>query len=373
MTDALRAYSAASLSSLKRVNTHSYSLHSNHWALRSVAQSLGKPVWMSEVGCCIGAVNILGEKDDGTDIFSALWMADSVRLDLRDMKAEAWVFWQADWRVIDFAGGGTPVPKKQFYAMAQYTNFIRPGFQIIAVDASNSLAAYSASDQRLVVVAVNWGVATPVDFDLTAFSGLPGTLKVYRTTSDPSINLHPEAGLTIDKLGHLTDTLPVRSVTTYVIDGVKAKLGADTFKGQISARMTPSLCLNVSGDARGPTTAPLVLWSCAGAPENEVFSYDSVSGHISVFSGTQQMCLNVYGGNAVDGAQIGTWACDDEDNERFSLDATTGQIWMWAPQPAKSSFCVDPQNHAVGNGATIFTGACNSRPLPYEQFGFPSL
>ena len=50
-------------------------------------------------------------------------------MDLRDLGAEAWVLWQPDWNVIAFdPKGGAPHLKKQFYVLAQYTRFIRPGF-----------------------------------------------------------------------------------------------------------------------------------------------------------------------------------------------------------------------------------------------------
>ena len=42
-----------------------------------------------------------------------LWMADTVRLDLRDMGSEVWVFWQPDWNLIAFNNGG-PVLQKQY-------------------------------------------------------------------------------------------------------------------------------------------------------------------------------------------------------------------------------------------------------------------
>jgi hypothetical protein len=46
----------------------------------------------------------------------ALFMADSIRMDLRDLGVEAWVLWQPDWEVIRFdPNGGAPSLKKQYY------------------------------------------------------------------------------------------------------------------------------------------------------------------------------------------------------------------------------------------------------------------
>ena len=119
-------------------------------------------------------------------MWGALFMADSVRMDLRDLGAEAWVLWQPDWNVIAFdAEGGAPHLEKQFYALAQYTRFIRPGFQIISAGgAYNTLAAYSAASKRLVLVSTNWEKVTAKDLDLSAFRGLPSSVTLYRTTAD---------------------------------------------------------------------------------------------------------------------------------------------------------------------------------------------
>jgi O-glycosyl hydrolase len=155
----------------------------------------------------------------------ALFMADSVRMDLRDLGAEAWVFWQPDWGVIAFdAEGGAPRPQKQFYALAQYTRFIRPGFQIISAGgADNTLAAYSPASKRLVLVSTNWDKVTANDLDLSAFGGLPSSVAVYRTTADEAINLQ-RGSISFSSKSHIVDTLPARSVTTYVVDGVSPAL-----------------------------------------------------------------------------------------------------------------------------------------------------
>jgi hypothetical protein len=50
----------------------------------------------------------------------------------------------------------------------------------------------------------------------------PGYLSsaaVYRTTADKDVNLE-QASVKLSAKGHLIDELPVRSVTTYVIDGL---------------------------------------------------------------------------------------------------------------------------------------------------------
>ncbi len=208
----------AALSALGRLNTHDYHTNPNPGELReykSLAQKLHKPIWMSEVGCCFP------HQGDGTEMWGALFMADSVRMDLRDLGAEAWVLWQPDWDVIAFdPNGGAPHPKKQFYAVAQYTPIHSGGFQIISAGgAYNTLAAYSPTSKRLVLVSTNWEATTSNDLDLSAFAGIPSSAAVYRTTADPDANLQ-QGKIPLSSQGHIIDELPVRSVTTFVIDGV---------------------------------------------------------------------------------------------------------------------------------------------------------
>jgi O-glycosyl hydrolase len=366
MTSALASYTALTLAGLGRINTHSYS-GSNRWALSAETAQTQLPLWMSEVGCCLGTPkNVVGESDDHSDIWNALWMADNARLDLRDLKAEAWVFWQPDWNILSLNDGVTPVPKKAFYALAQYTNFIRPGFQIIAAEDNQTLAAFSPAAQRLVLVAVNWETASYVGYDLSAFAGLPAQLTVYRTTADASTNLTPQAGVSINAQGELIDTLPVRSVTTYVVDGVVPKSWLAGSTGLFSSPTSPGLCLGVA--AAGPTSAPLALLACDAGTAGEVFTQDPVTGHFTVFSGAQEMCLNVWGGTDTNGARLGTWACNDGANERFSYDPTTGQVRVWPGAPGGNGSCLDVGHQPVDGGTGVFTYACASPEDGGQQF-----
>lgn len=211
--------SPAALAALGRLNTHDYhNTIPNAPLLRKykrLAQQLHKPVWMSELGCCFPF------QRDGSEMWGALFMAESVRADLRDLGAAAWVLWQPDWNVIDFDPDGKTLHlKKQYFTLAQYTRFIRPGFRIIASGrATNTLAAYSPAAKRLVLVTTNEDVAATNDLDLGAFSGRPSSATIYRTTADETVNLR-RGSLAVSATGHVIDSLPPQSVTTYVIDGV---------------------------------------------------------------------------------------------------------------------------------------------------------
>ena len=117
------------------------------------------------------------------------------------------------------ARDGHPRPLRQFYAIAQYTRFIRPGFTVLSSQGDNLLAALSPDGRRLVLVATNWSGEDAVeDIDLTAFHRPGAAAAIYRTAEDPAVSLAYEAGR-VDDAGHLIDRQPPASVSTYVIDG----------------------------------------------------------------------------------------------------------------------------------------------------------
>ena len=175
---------------------------------------------------------------------------------------------EPDWNVIAFdRKGGMPHPQKQFYALAQYTRFIRPGFQIISAGgAYNTLAAYCHASKRLVLVSTNWDAPASNDLDLTAFTGILSSAVVYRTTADEAVNLQ-EGRITLSPKEHLVDQLQARSITTYVIDGVSPRPNSpsSTIAGvhQIGSQGT-KLCLNITCNSTD-SGAGIIPYPCSGS------------------------------------------------------------------------------------------------------------
>jgi O-glycosyl hydrolase len=359
------------LGALGRLNTHDYHA-AVYWVrlnrLTEIAQKLHKPIWMSELGCCFP------HQGDGTDMWGALFMADSVRMDLRDLGAEAWVMWQPDWNVIAFdPDGGSPHLKKQYYALAQYTRFIRPGFQIISSGgAYHTLAAYSSVSRRLVLVTTNWDAVTANDLDLTAFAKLPSSVAVYRTTDDETVNLR-QGTIAISAKGHIVDSLPPRSVSTYVIDGVLPSSipSSASIEGtrQIVSQAT-RLCFNINRNTSNSGEA-IIPYPCGGFTNMEFNFVDQGGGFYSIHTvnGMQDLCLNISSAASSpgDGKRYGgpgnliQWGCGNgsspPSNELFKL-LDLGGGGRQQIRVKNSGLCLEDP----GRGGTIRQNVCSSSP-----------
>jgi O-glycosyl hydrolase len=369
--------SPTALGALGRFNTHDYH-GGSYWVrprrFKELAQTSRKQIWMSELGCCFPG------QGDRTDMWGALFMADSIRADLRDLGAEVWVLWQPDWNVMDFdPHGGPPRPKKQFYVLAQYTRFIRPGFKIISAGgAYNTLAAYAPGVKQLALVSTNWDRETPNDLDLSAFSPLPTSVAVYRTTADEAVNLE-QGSIALSASGHILDRLPARSVTTYVIAGV-APVSAPSpsdIEGthQIASEAT-KLCLNINqGSSR--SGEGIIPYPCGGFTNMEFNFVDQGNGYYAIQTvnapeGSKGLCLNISNASASpgDGKKLGgpgnliQWDCSEGplyDNELFQVVAVgEGRVGI---RVRSSGLCLEDP----GRGGTIRQNMCN-RSSPNQQF-----
>ena len=153
---------AAALAGVGQVNVHGYQKGSGHRdTLYALASGAGKRLWNTEYG-----------EGDAT----GKSLVSNLILDLRVLHPTAWVYWQVldggGWGLIDADNdaGTVGAVAQKYFALAQFTRHIRPGMEILDGGGDNVLAAYDAANQRLVVVAVNWGSGQNLNFDLSRFS-----------------------------------------------------------------------------------------------------------------------------------------------------------------------------------------------------------
>ncbi|KAH9897096.1 glycoside hydrolase superfamily [Xylariomycetidae sp. FL2044] len=149
-----------------RINVHGYQGASGRRdTLYSLAQSSSKALWNSEYG-----------ESDATG--SSL--ASNLILDFIWLHPTAWVYWQAidggGWGLIDGDNDALTLGavSRKYYVLAHFTRHIRPGMTILDGGSDYTVAAYDAVSQTLVIVAVNWGSAQYLNFELSGFA-TPGS------------------------------------------------------------------------------------------------------------------------------------------------------------------------------------------------------
>jgi O-glycosyl hydrolase len=241
------SYGAASRGCVSQLNTHGYSspTTADEQVLNGLAGA-GRDLWMSEYG--------IGVSKDYTgppanDIGSALTLSQQIAQDLGYLRPQAWVYWQAvehtggwglleddsfpaDAPVSDDISAASPAirPTMRYYALGQYSEFIRPGFQILSATdpggnacgrpGTPTVAAYNPNGGQIVIVTTNCGASQTVAFDLSQLSaaGIPvgSTAHVYRTDAEAALlSQRPDITITDDLL---QDSEPAQDITTYVID-----------------------------------------------------------------------------------------------------------------------------------------------------------
>ncbi|HEY0215084.1 MAG TPA: glycoside hydrolase, partial [Cellulomonas sp.] len=260
------AYDQQTRDAIAQLNVHTYGT-SGRLAVRDIAKAADKPLWMSEVeGSWVNGW-------DPASIVNGLGMAAHIQDDLRELEPQAWVFWQPvedlynmestgedlNWgsvfldfdcqyyteggqqvfksarRVADAGGDSTQVPEcsivtnSKFDTTRNFTNFIRPGDQVVATNSTAATAAVSADGTATTVVYTN---STSRDVSLTVDLSKYGqiadgaTATPYVTTQSPAQSpglnaVVPGTPVAVDAAARTaTVTLPAQSVSSIVIDGV---------------------------------------------------------------------------------------------------------------------------------------------------------
>ncbi|MFE6036775.1 glycoside hydrolase [Streptomyces sp. NPDC056452] len=226
------AYAPGVRDAVGRLNTHTYGTN-GRTGVRDIAKGEATPLWMSEVDVG-GSV-----PQSFTDMRPALDLAGRINDDIRELEPRAWVLWQAvedyenmtpahensNWGLIqtDFtpADAATePLRKnKKYWAMANYSRFVRPGARVINTDDAHTLAALRPGGQGAVVVHTNTtGADQDITLDLSGFRSV-GSAPVERYTTDATKNLQRERDVATAGRS-LKATVGAGSVTTFVLPGV---------------------------------------------------------------------------------------------------------------------------------------------------------
>lgn len=224
---------------ITRIDTHSYS-GTELEKLKQIAVAEKKNLWMSEVDGGDVAGKNAGQMGAG------LWIAKQVLKDMNGMEPSAWILWQVidnhisqkgycgkkDSGMVDMENGywGLAVADHdrqeiiltmKYYALGQFTRYIRPGATIISGD-ENSLAAYDSQNSRLTIVAVN-AEEKEVNycFDMSDFSETAAVAEGIRTSGSLQTG---EKWKKLDNI-HISEkclhvTLKGNAVTTFIVENV---------------------------------------------------------------------------------------------------------------------------------------------------------
>ncbi|TDK58631.1 hypothetical protein E2K98_22540 [Bacillus salipaludis] len=227
-------YDAGTRADIGQLNTHTYS-PTNQIGARDIAKGAGKNLWMSEVDLSPGGIG-----QDFEDIRTGLGLSERVTNDIKTLEPGAWVLWQAvedevnmnpqhengNWGLIqvDFDPQDFSKVKiyknKKYYAMGNYSKFIRPGDQVINANNNNALAAINKKEDSVVIVYTNNSTEEKsLNFDLSGFGTVKEDAAAIPYITSATDNIAQGASIKIsDK--KLAATVKPQSITTFVVSGV---------------------------------------------------------------------------------------------------------------------------------------------------------
>jgi O-glycosyl hydrolase len=164
--------------------------------------------------------------DDGTDASGLQW-AEHIYAGLTSANLNAFLYWwgsseptfNGDNESLIQINGDTVSASGRLWAFANYSRFVRPGAVRIGASTSDSnleLTAFRNADGSVAIVALNTGTsADPVSFALQRL-GVSGHATVTPYLTDTGSDTAAQAPLHVHA-GAFTDTLPARSLVTFVI------------------------------------------------------------------------------------------------------------------------------------------------------------
>jgi len=163
--------SAEAKTVIRQINVHSYEWIGKS-GVRDIAETSGKRLWMSETD--LSPANV---REDSNDMRPAIALAQQIITDINSMSPRAWVLWQAienrsssdpknssNWGLIkaDYSNLERPEYQvtKKFWAFANFTKFIRPGYRFLKSDNPDALVAENPKTNEVAIVVVNPGIVS---------------------------------------------------------------------------------------------------------------------------------------------------------------------------------------------------------------------
>lgn len=338
----------------------------------NVGRANGKKTWASEICCFNGIGTGWGQQYDPT-ITSGLAISDIIYKDFAVTNDTAFHWW-----VALASGMGSCAPKtnpgcenqinstgwndgliyydpayasngnqslyltKRYYALGQYSKFVRPGAVRYAVTGAPSgvqASAFSHNGQWTVVVNNLNTTSTPLSVHFNANSNVSAST-AYRTSATENL-----AAVSLPSVsgGLVSATLPARSITTYVLNQTGGGASAITspLVGKGSAK-----CLDVPGSSTTNGTQ-LDIFTCNGGT-NQSWTYNA-SAELRVYG---NKCLEAYQQGTADGTKVDIYDCNGGANQKWRLNSNGTIIGE------QSGKCVDVSSAGTANGSAVILWTC---------------
>ncbi|MDH6515664.1 O-glycosyl hydrolase [Streptomyces sp. SAI-135] len=325
------------------------------------SRSVGKRSWSTEI-CCFGKGGTGWAQEYDPTIDGGLNLSRIIYKDFATAHDSAFQWWVALSEMIgsdpltrndegwndgliyyapNYAANGnqTLYFTKRYYALGQYSKFVRPGavaHNVTGVPDGVEVSTYDDHGKWVVVANNHNTTDTAVNLHFNSKAPVRASKAVRTSATESWANVTKPAV----RGGTASATLPARSVTTYVLDQ----------KGRGTSAVTGALQGRQSGKCLTADASGAVITSCTGGPE-QVWSYDAkgrlkgVNGFLTAGSsglatspeatrdGSQQWllnsngqvvseasgtCLDVGGQATADGSRVGLWSCNGGTNQAWS-------------------------------------------------------
>ena len=325
------------------------------------SRSVGKRSWSTEI-CCFGNGGTGWAQEYDPTIDGGLNLSRIIHKDFATAHDSAFQWWVALSEMIgsdplarnsegwndgliyydpDYATNGnqTLYFTKRYYALGQYSKFVRPGavaHNVTGVPAGVEVSSYDDHGRWVVVVNNHNTTATELSLRFHSKTPVRASRAVRTSATESWANVTKPAV----QDGTASATLPARSITTYVLDQ----------KGHGTSAVTGALQGRQSGKCLTADSSGAAISSCTGGPE-QVWSYDAkgrlkgVNGYLTagssglatspeptpdasrrwllnsngqVVSEASGQCLDVGGQATADGSKVGLWTCNGGTNQAWS-------------------------------------------------------
>jgi O-glycosyl hydrolase len=345
------AYSSTTRADLAQWNTHTYggSDSDRIAAYTNIGQIAHKRLWMSEWGA--GA--------QGTQIAAALALSHEILDDEQHLHPASWVAWQAVneagdtpdsmWGLAYRDSNNNISYPSRYYAMGNYSKFVREGYMMIGNNDANTFSAYNASSHTLVLVTTNSSTSSnTVTYNLSHFTSVGSSATPYQTSATE--NLQQLSAVSISN-GSFSSSLPAQSITTFVIPNVTYSGGTGIGSGYYElVNRNSNLLLDVNG-ASTSNGAKVIQWNGNGG-SNQQWSLVSVSGgYYNVVNRNSGLLLDVSGASTSSGASVIQYSNNGGSNQQWSLVSVGGGYYNVVNR--NSGLLLDVSGASTSPGANV--------------------